>query len=171
MQSFLGVDVSKAKLDVALMLANDKFKSKVFSNDIPGFVALVSWLHSQLPDGLVSLHICMESTGSHHEARATLLHSMPGLGEKTMPQLLAYIGRPERFRSVKAVIAHASLTPMIRQSGTSLDKRRGTHPLGHQALKAAAVLPGDGGGALQPAGGCVLEQAARRRASRASRAR
>ena len=37
--------------------------------------------------------------------------------------------------------AFASLTPLIRQSGTSLDKRRGTHPMGHQELKRALYFP------------------------------
>ena len=266
MQSFLGVDVSKAKLDVALWLPNDKFKSKVFANDRQGHQALVQWLKGQLPDGLQDLHICMESTGSYHEAlacavhdqglkvsvvnpllvkrfaqsngqrnktdgadakclaqfckekrperwqapsagvralqalvarlgtlqdmrlaecnrrdvahpsvtnsiacviaeleaaiaqvkaqiaqtidddpdlkrRAQLLDTIPGLGEKSIAQLLAYIGRPERFNNVKAVSAFASLTPMIQQSGTSLDKRRGTHPMGHQELKRALYFP------------------------------
>jgi transposase len=234
-QSYLGVDVSKAKLDVALLLPNDKFKSKVFANDRSGHQALVQWLLAQLPGGLQTLHICMESTGSYHEAlacalhdqglaqfcrekrperweapsvgvrtlqalvarletlqdmrlaecnrrdvahvsvvesiagviaeldaaiahvkaqiaktidddpdlkrRAQLLDTIPGLGEKSIAQLLAYIGRPERFRNVKAVTAFASLTPLIRQSGTSLDKRRGTHPMGHQELKRALYFP------------------------------
>jgi transposase len=263
---FIGVDVSKAKLDVALLLANDKFKSKVFANDLAGFDALVQWLRVQLPAGLDEPHICMESTGSYHEPlacalhdqgllvsvvnpllvkryaqasrlrnktdgndakclaqfckaqrpepweapsqgvralqalvarldtlqamrqaecnrrdvahssvaasidrmiteldeqvvkvraliartidddpelkqRAQLLDTIPGLGERTIAQLLAYIGRPERFKSVKALIAYASLTPAIRQSGTSMDQRRGTHPLGHQALKRALYFP------------------------------
>ena len=34
MQSFLGVDVSKAKLDVALLLPTGKYRSKVFANDL-----------------------------------------------------------------------------------------------------------------------------------------
>jgi transposase len=75
------------------------------------------------------------------QQRSELLASIPGLGDKTIPPLLAYIGRPERFTSVKALIAYASLTPMIRQSGTSLDKRRGTHPQGHRALKKALYFP------------------------------
>lgn len=266
MQSYLGVDVSKAKLDVALLLPNGKFKSKVFANDGPGHQALVQWLNVQLPDGLHNVHICMESTGSYHEAlacavhdqglnvsvvnpllvkrfaqsngqrnktdeadakclaqfckekqpdrweaptvgvrtlqalvarletlkdmrlaesnrlelahasvhesiagviaeleaaiaqvkaqiaqtidddpdlkrRAQLLNTIPGLGEKSIAQLLAYIGRPERFKNVKAVTAYASLTPMIQKSGTSLDKHRGTHPMGHQELKRALYFP------------------------------
>ncbi|MFO1215095.1 MAG: transposase [Burkholderiaceae bacterium] len=66
MHSFLGVDVSKAKLDVALLLSSDKFKSKVFANDPQGFAALLKWLNDQLPAGGVELHVCMEATGSYH---------------------------------------------------------------------------------------------------------
>jgi transposase len=266
MQCFLGIDVSKAKLDVALLLANGKFKSKQFANHAAGFAALVQWLLGHVPDGHASAHACMEATGSYHEAlacflsdqglvvsvvnpllvkrfaeasrlrnktdggdakclaqfcqtsrperwqapsvsvralqalvarldalqamrqaecnrlevahsavagsvrqvindldgaiaqvkaqiastidddpdlkqRAGLLHSIPGLGDKTIPQLLAYIGRPERFKSVKALMAYAALTPLIRQSGTSLDSRRGTHPMGHQEIKRALYFP------------------------------
>ena len=263
MSAFLGVDVSKAKLDVALLLSNGKFRSKVFSNDESGFLALQQWLQSH---DASEVHACMESTGSYHEAlacflhdrgiavsvvnpmlvkrfaelnrlrnktdgvdakclaqfcrdqrperweapspavralqalvarldtllvmhqaeanrlavahesvsdsirkvmaeldgaiaavkaqiaqtvdddpdlkrRAALLETIPGLGERTIPQLLAYIGRPERFKSVKALIAYASLTPMIRQSGSSLDRRRGTHPMGHRELKRLLYFP------------------------------
>lgn len=269
----LGVDVSKAKLDVALLLPNDKYKSKVFANDVQGMQALQQWLLSHVPDAQV--HICMEATGSYHEAlacfmseqgfmvsvvnpllvkrfaemsrlrnktdsadarclaqfcrdtrperweapslalrtlqalvarldtlqamrqaesnrlevahssvadslrqvitgldeaikqvkaqitrtidddpdlkrRATLLQTIPGLGDRTIPQLLAYIGRPERFKSVKALIAFARLTPMIRQSGSSLDKRRGTHPMGHRQLKQALYFPAMVAGRYNP---------------------
>ena len=73
--------------------------------------------------------------------RARLLDSIPGIGERTIPQLLAYIGDPERFTSAKALIAYASLTPRVRQSGTSLNQNRGTHPMGHQALKRLLYFP------------------------------
>lgn len=275
MQYFLGIDVSKAKVDAALLLANGKFKSKVFANDATGQQALLQWLLAHVPDAREALHTCMEATGVYHEAlacflhdqgltvsvvnpllvkrfaevsrlrnktdagdarclalfcktnapqcweapsvavralqalvarldtlqamrqaecnrldvahssvadsvrqvisdldgainqvraqiastidddpdlkqRAALLLSIPGLGTKTVPQLLAYIGRPERFKSVKALIAYAALTPLIRQSGTSLDKRRGTHPMGHQALKRMLYFPAMVAGRYNP---------------------
>ena len=240
MQCFVGVDVSKAKLDVALLLANDKFRSKVVSNDAKGFVALLQWLQDHAPGSLHDLHVCMESTGSYQEqlacflsdqgvlvsvvnpllvkrfaeanrqrnktddadakglalfcrsqrperwhapspgvralqalvarldtlqamrqaesnrlevahasvagsiqdvivgldeqiawvkrqiastidndpdlkGRADLLHTIPGLGDRTIPQLLAYIGQPQRFKTAKALVAYASLTPLVRQ--------------------------------------------------------
>lgn len=82
--------------------------------------------------------------------RRDLLDSIPGLGDKTIPQLLAYIGRPERFKSVKALIAYAGLTPMVRQSGTSLNKTRGTHPLGNRELRQALYFPAMVAGKYNP---------------------
>lgn len=264
--SVLGIDVSKAKLDVALLSEQGKYRSKVFANSPEGWRALQQWLQANAPQGLTGVHGCMEATGPYHEPLALYLHDLgmpisvvnplrvkrfielqgtrnktdggdakslarfcqmtrpepweaptpgvralqalvarldtlqdmrqgeanrlavahgavqssvheviatldkaiadvkakirqtidddpdlhqrnellqtiPGLGERTIPQLLAYIGRPERFRNVKALIAYASLSPMIRQSGTSLDKRRGTHPQGHRQLKHALYFP------------------------------
>lgn len=271
----VGVDVSKAKLDVALLRPQGRYRSKVFGNDQAGFSALLQWLSAHAPEGRAGVQVCMEATGAYHEALALFLHdqgvvvsvvnplqvkrfaeanmvrnktddgdakclarfsqvqqpepweaptpsvralqalvgrldtlkqmrqaecnrldvahesvrksignliadldeqiaqvrqqidktidddpdlkrrsellqTIPGLGEKTIPQLLAYIGRPQRFRSVKALIAYAKLAPMIRQSGTSLNKHRGTHPMGHTALKQALYFPAMVAGRYNP---------------------
>lgn len=275
MSSVLGVDVSKAKLDAALLGESGKYRSKVVPNTPAGFEALRQWLQAQLPEGLASVHVCMEATGAYHEAlalylhdqgvrlsvvnpmrvkrfielegtrnktdagdakslarfcqmtqpepwqapapgvralqalvarldalqemhqseanrldvahaavqpslrevlntldkaiadikaqirqtidddpdlrqRSELLQSIPGLGERTIPQLLAYIGDPQRFKNVKALVAYASLSPVIRQSGSSLDKRRGTHPQGHHQLKRALYFPAMVAGKYNP---------------------
>lgn len=274
MTCFVGVDVSKAKIDCALLLPNAKFKSKVFSNDPAGFAALLQWTASLVEPGQ-ALHICMESTGSYHEPlacyvhdrgltvsivnpflvkryaelnrmrnktdaadakclalycrdqapqpwqapsqsvrvlqalvarldtlmamrhaeanrldvahasvaesirkvmneldaaiaevkaqisktidddpdlkkRAELLETIPGLGERTIPQLLAYIGDPHRFKSAKALVAYASLAPVIRQSGTSLNNHHGTHHLGHRDFKRLLYFPAMVAGRYNP---------------------
>ena len=82
--------------------------------------------------------------------RAELLESIPGLGERTIPQLLAYIGCPHRFKSAKALAAYARLAPMVRQSGSSLDQRRGTHPMGHRRLKSLLYFPAMVAGTYNP---------------------
>ena len=275
-KSKLGVDVSKAKFDVALLLEGKKYRSKVFSNEPAGFRALLQWIESNVPGGPQQLHVCMEATGVYHENLALFLHdqgiavsvvnpllvkrfvesegvrsktdsadakalaryaeqtqpelwqapspavrklqalvtrletlkgmrqaeenrldvaheavrpsvveimsqleaniqevraqirqtidddpdlksrrglleTIPGLGDKTIPQLLAYIGRPERFKSVKALIAYAGLAPLIQQSGTSLNKKRGTHPMGNEALRHALYFPAMVAGKYNPA--------------------
>lgn len=68
--SILGIDISKAKFDVAL-LVNEKFKFKHFKNDISGFKALDAWLKKR---EVFDFHACMEATGNYGENLATHLH-------------------------------------------------------------------------------------------------
>lgn len=63
----LGVDISKNKFDVALIL-DDKIKTKQFPNNDNGFSDLVDWLKGK---GVQTLHVCMEATGNYGEALAT----------------------------------------------------------------------------------------------------
>lgn len=65
----LGIDVSKEKLDVALLIEN-KFKPKVFLNSEAGFNALITWLKAR---GAADCHICMEATGRYSHAVSRFL--------------------------------------------------------------------------------------------------
>jgi transposase len=70
----LGIDVAKAKLDVALQLADGKVRSKVLDNHPEGFMALRDWIakHHRAASGR-TLHVCMEATGVYWEALAEYL--------------------------------------------------------------------------------------------------
>ena len=70
MKHILGVDVAKAKLDVALRLVNGKYRSKVVDNAPAGFAQLSQWLQKH---EVVALHVCMEATGTYWEAVAEYL--------------------------------------------------------------------------------------------------
>src|SRR3546814_16640720 len=64
---FLGIDVSKAKLNCALLSAEgDKRKTKVVPNTAAGIQALVGWCAKQgaTPE---QLHAVLEPTGPYHE--------------------------------------------------------------------------------------------------------
>ena len=63
---FLGVDIAKAKFDVALAV-NHKFRTKVFLNDAKGFTQLDAWLKHH---GVSHVHACMEATGVYWETLA-----------------------------------------------------------------------------------------------------
>lgn len=71
----LGIDVSKAKLDCALRLANGKLRHKVVANSKDGFEALRAWLNHQ---GVEQFHVCMEATGIYWEAVAEFLVGIEG---------------------------------------------------------------------------------------------
>ena len=69
MRSVIGIDVSKAKIDVLWLkdVASLKAKSKVFSNDRKGHAQLLVWLSQQVNRPLHELHVVMEATGIYHE--------------------------------------------------------------------------------------------------------
>lgn len=67
----LGIDISKAKFDVALMVAGKVRKTHVFENTPDGFKALSGWLAKQ---GISSVSACMEATGCYGDLLATWLH-------------------------------------------------------------------------------------------------
>lgn len=69
-KSYLGIDVSKDKVDVVLIGEENKMKHKVFSQSPQGFQALKDWLdaHAKAP-----LHACLESTGTYSEDLACFL--------------------------------------------------------------------------------------------------
>ena len=69
---YLGIDVSKAKLDCALAL-NGKYRNKVFANTAAGFAEISAWLarYTEAP-----VHVCMEATGVYWEAAAEYLTDM-----------------------------------------------------------------------------------------------
>ncbi|MDB5858256.1 MAG: family transposase [Ramlibacter sp.] len=66
----VGIDVSKAKLDVALLREQGEFRDKIIANSRKGFAELAAWLAKH---GVTQAHICMEATGAYWEALAEFL--------------------------------------------------------------------------------------------------
>ena len=67
----LGIDISKAKFDLALLIDGKVKKTRVFENNLTGFKALSLWLIKQ---DITHLQACMEATGSYGDALATYLY-------------------------------------------------------------------------------------------------
>lgn len=62
--AIVGIDVAKAKLDVALKLPSNKWRTKVVANSAAGCEELRAWLAKQ---GVTCAHVCMEATGIYWE--------------------------------------------------------------------------------------------------------
>ncbi len=58
----IGIDISKAKFDAALLLG-ERVRHAAFSNTEAGFEQLLAWLSKHRPDPAAALHACMEATG------------------------------------------------------------------------------------------------------------
>lgn len=72
---YLGIDVSKLKLDCTLLLDpdNDKRKTKVVANSRDGVRELIRWCVKHGVDA-GQVHAVLEATGPYHEQAATTLH-------------------------------------------------------------------------------------------------
>ncbi len=72
---FLGIDVSKDKLDCAWLRdpTTSKVKTKSLTNNRAGFRKLVDWVLAQTKEEPSAVHITLEATGVYHEAAATFL--------------------------------------------------------------------------------------------------
>ncbi|WCL70894.1 IS110 family transposase [Neisseria lisongii] len=70
-----------------------------------------------------------------------LLSSIPAIGKTTACWLLAILGDGTRFKNGRAAATYAGLTPMVRQSGTSVDKRVGISRIGQSDLRKILYMP------------------------------
>ncbi|MFD1245374.1 IS110 family RNA-guided transposase [Paralysiella testudinis] len=66
---YLGLDVSKSKIDACLKM-NDRYFHRVIKNDPTGFEKLSEWIAKYTPQ----VHACCEATGTYSEAIADYLH-------------------------------------------------------------------------------------------------
>ena len=70
-----------------------------------------------------------------HQDLLTRLESIPGIGRKTAIMLVVLTGGFERFNSASALCSYAGLTPIIRQSGSSINGRARISKIGNQKLR------------------------------------
>ena len=69
----VGIDLSKAKFDAALLTA-ERSRHAAFSNTEAGFEQFLAWLAKHRPDPDAPLHACMEATGNWGLELADALH-------------------------------------------------------------------------------------------------
>jgi transposase len=98
----VGIDVSKKKLDVALLI-NGKVKAKVVENSSQGHQTLIDWFgKSKVP--LSALHVCMEATGVYSEPVAMALHQAGFMVSVVNPACIKGFGHSENIRNKNDVI-------------------------------------------------------------------
>lgn len=80
----------------------------------------------------------------HHDnlrGRRDLLDSVPGLGEHTIPWLIAYLGDGKRFPGSKCAVAFFGLCPKPHQSGSSVRGKARIAKTGHADMRQALYMP------------------------------
>ena len=95
MEAVLGIDIAKAKFQVALLLADGKVRHKTFLNAATGF-QLAEWLRRQTVGGV---HACLEATGAYGDALATWLHDAGHRVSIVNPTIIHAYARTQLARS------------------------------------------------------------------------
>jgi transposase len=92
----LGIDISKSKFDVALLLEEGRLHHRVFTNNASGFEQLSAWLSRR---HVQHVHACMEATGSYGEALAVHLHSAGHRVSIVNPSIIKAFAQSELSRT------------------------------------------------------------------------
>jgi transposase len=97
-----------------------------------------------LAEELVRLEQAIKQTLDDDEnlrGKRDLLHSIPGLGERTIATLMAYGITHTRFSHARQFVAFGGLCPRLQESGTSLHARARLSKIGHAPLRRALYMP------------------------------
>ena len=76
----------------------------------------------------------------HQQSQLTLLKSIPGLGIKTAIMLIVMTDGFKRFENAKQLCSYAGITPIIRESGSSVRGRSRISKMGNQKLRNLLFL-------------------------------
>ena len=96
MDAILGIDIAKAKFEVALQRADGTLRRKSCANTPAGFEALGGWLRRQQVD---RVHAGLEATGTYGEALATWLYDAGHVVSVINPAIIHAYARSQLARS------------------------------------------------------------------------
>ena len=82
----------------------------------------------------------MELVKGHQQTQLTLLKSIPGMGVKTALMLIVMTDGFNRFENAKQLCSYAGITPIIRESGSSVRGRSRISKMGNQKLRNLLFL-------------------------------
>lgn len=119
----------------------EQHRLKTSSGDVHASIAeTAEFLANQIKElsAKIDQHIDQDPTLKHNKG---LLDSIPGIGNKTAPWLLAYLGTGERFGRGKQAAAFAGLTPRPWQSGSSIQGKSRISKTGHTDLRKILFMP------------------------------
>jgi transposase len=98
---FLGIDIAKNSVDVALIKGADKPRHKVFANTPTGHQHLLAWLrdHGADPAQARSVHASLEATGTLGEALALALVEAGHVVSRINPAQIKAFGQSQLSRT------------------------------------------------------------------------
>ena len=118
------------------MLKNKLHGESVLGNPSKAVVSSLKRCLKQLEKEMINLEgKLLILVKQSHQDLLTRLETIPGIGRKTAIMLVVLTGGFERFNSASELCSYAGLTPVIRQSGSSVSGRSRISKIGNQKLR------------------------------------
>jgi transposase len=121
-------------------------KNKLHGEDVLGVPSklVVQSLNRQLKSvqkELKKLEVALENNvKKEHQGSLTLLKSIPGIGPKTAMMMLVFTDGFSRFDNSKELCSYAGITPIIRESGSSVRGKPRISKIGNVKLRNLLFL-------------------------------
>ena len=118
-----------------------QLKNKIHGEEVLGFPSkdVVRSLNRQLKSLKKEIQLLeaklLKNVKSEYQESLSLLKTIPGIGDKTALMLLVFTDGFHRFNSSKELCSYAGITPVIRQSGTSVNGRPRMSKMGNPKLR------------------------------------
>lgn len=118
-----------------------QLKNKIHGEEVLGYPSkvVVQSLKRQLKsikNEIKKIESTLENNiKNEYQEHLTLLQTIPGIGSKTALMLLVFTDGFERFTSYKELCSYAGITPIIRQSGSSIKGRPRISKMGNPKLR------------------------------------
>lgn len=123
------------------MLKNKLHGEEVLGNPSKIVVQSIKKQLKSLKKELEKLEGALEkNVKSEHQESLSLLKSIPGIGNKTAMMLLVFTDGFKRFLSSKELCSYAGITPIIRESGSSIKGRPRISKVGNVKLRNLLFL-------------------------------
>ena len=94
-KAWIGIDVSKDKLDACLLREDDKTSNLIVENNQKGYGKLLAWVKRNVPEA--SLHFALEATGAYSNAEAEFLAEADQFVSVLNPAPVKYAGMSYGF--------------------------------------------------------------------------
>lgn len=97
--SVVGIDVSKATLDVVLLSGDSDSLSRSVENTQDGFAELLDWIDRETKSSLKKIHVCLEASGRYHLPVARYLHEQNMMVSVVNPRRTSAYAKSQLARS------------------------------------------------------------------------
>ncbi|SEB49808.1 Transposase [Tenacibaculum sp. MAR_2009_124] len=139
-------DTQQESLQLLRMLSiyskqSTQLKNKIHGEEVLGYPSkvVVNSLNRSLKKLKKEMEVLEKALNDNvkkeYQESLTLLKSIPGIGDKTALMLLVFTDGFHRFESSKELCSYAGLTPIIRQSGSSVKGRPRISKMGNPKLR------------------------------------